>query len=254
VAAIDVRWLSIFADVPADRLDRSVAFWTAATAATPGRPAGERGEFRPLEPAGGDRWLWLQCLDAGGPGWHLDLHVPDIDAAGAAAVKLGAATERRLDDVLVLRSPAGLPFCLALEDAGRERRRAAPPAWPGGRSLVDQVCLDIPALAFDTEADFWSALTGWPRLGSADDRPVFDRLAVPERLPAQVLLQRLEPGADDPIHAHVDLSADDRDAEVARHLALGAEVVRRTEHWTTLRDPAGLVYCVTVRATGRRIS
>jgi len=28
---------------------------------------------------------------------------------------------------------------------------------------------------------------------------------------------------------------------------LGAEVVRVAEHWTTLRDPAGLLYCITDR-------
>ena len=29
-----------------------------------------------------------------------------------------------------------------------------------------------------------------------------------------------------------------------------AEVVRRTDGWTVLRDPAGLAYCVTGRAPG----
>ena len=78
----------------------------------------------------------------------------------------------------------------------------------------------------------------------------FDRLGVPRSLPAQILLQRVD---DDAPHAHLDFSADDRDAEAERHCALGAEVVRRTEGWTTLRDPSGAVYCVTVRPTGVRI-
>ena len=54
-----------------------------------------------------------------------------------------------------------------------------------------------------------------------------------------------------PIRAHVDLSCDDNAAEVARHERLGAQVVRRTEGWTTLRDPLGSLYCVSRRVPGR---
>lgn len=50
-----------------------------------------------------------------------------------------------------------------------------------------------------------------------------------------------------PARVHLDLATDDRDAEVDRHQALGAEPVRRTQWWTTLVDPAGLAYCVTAR-------
>jgi hypothetical protein len=35
--------------------------------------------------------------------------------------------------------------------------------------------------------------------------------------------------------------------ETARHQDLGARAVRRTPHWTTLRDPAGRGYCLTRR-------
>ena len=64
-----------------------------------------------------------------------------------------------------------------------------------------------------------------------------------------MLLQRL--GDERPtVGAHLDLAADDRDAEVARQVAAGAEVVSRTDGWTVLRDPAGMAYCVTGRAPG----
>jgi hypothetical protein len=46
---------------------------------------------------------------------------------------------------------------------------------------------------------------------------------------------------------HLDLACDDAPAEVTRHVGLGAAVVRVTEQWTTLRDPAGREYCVTGR-------
>ena len=49
------------------------------------------------------------------------------------------------------------------------------------------------------------------------------------------------------VTGHVDLAADDVDAEVERHGVLGAREVRRTPHWVTLLDPAGRAYCVTRR-------
>jgi hypothetical protein len=145
--------------------------------------------------------------------------------------------------LIVLSTPAGQPFCLVRDE--RERRRARPRRWPAGQhSLLDQICLDIPAAAFDAECEFWAGLTGWPpRRTSAE----FVNLGRPAHLPLRILLQRL--GSDDPgpARAHADLACDDRSAEVRRHAELGAELVRVAEQWTTLRDPAGLVYCVTDR-------
>jgi len=40
------------------------------------------------------------------------------------------------------------------------------------------------------------------------------------------------------------------DAEVHRHEALGASVVRAMTNWTTLVDPTGMRYCVTGRNPG----
>jgi hypothetical protein len=122
--------------------------------------------------------------------------------------------------------------------------RPPPVLWPGGRSLVDQVCLDIPPSRFDDEAAFWHELTGWPAVSR--DHAEFARLGRGPGMPLQLLLQRLH--EEQPVvTAHLDLACDDRDAEVARHVDLGASVVRRTDGWTTLRDPAGRVYCVTDR-------
>lgn len=255
---MEVRWLSIMLDVPADRMPAACAFWTAATATTLGAPSGDDGEYLPLEPADGDAYLCLQRVGRATAGWHLDLHVDDLDAAVARATGLGAALTNAVDGLRVLATPGGQPFCFIGEQPARGGRRPAPPRFPGGRSLADQFCFDLPAGEFDRDADFWAALTGWPRLRRQQEAGTeFDRIGVPERLPAQFLFQRLGPDEADDIggtHAHLDLSADDRDAEVERHISLGAEVVRSTEGWTTLRDPAGLVYCVTCRSTGVRIT
>jgi hypothetical protein len=49
------------------------------------------------------------------------------------------------------------------------------------------------------------------------------------------------------VRAHLDLSADDRDAEIRRHESLGASVLRAHEGWTVMQPPAGPVYCITGR-------
>jgi hypothetical protein len=138
---------------------------------------------------------------------------------------------------VVLRSPAGISFCLVAWDG--ERVRPEPVA---ARSLVDQVCLDVPAPVFEAEVDFWVALTGWPRRASS--LPEFDRLGVPAGMPLRVLMQRIGSGT---AGMHLDLAAADVAGEVARHVGLGAEVARVCAEWTTLRDPAGRLYCVTSR-------
>lgn len=241
---MDIRWLSLFADVPADRTDAARAFWTAVTGATSGSPSGEHGEYLPLVPADGDRFLWLQRIGSDTPGWHPDLHVPDVSVAATAAVEAGARIVRHADGLTTAHTPGGQPFCLVEENARRERHRPAPTVAATGRSLVDQLCLNIPHRRFEAECAFWAGLTGWPRGGVSGE---FDRLAVPAELPVRFLLQRLGPDDRGPARAHADLAAEDRPAEVARHAGLGADVVRVAEHWTTLRDPAGLVYCVTDR-------
>lgn len=241
----EVNWLAAFADVPGPRFDDALAFWSAVTGWAPGEAHGQHGEFVPLEPRDGDGCLWLQRTDTGSGGWHPDLLVPDPATAALAAVALGARVVRNDDLLVVLASPQGQPFCFFLDDAaGREQ----PPAstWPqSGRSLADQLCLDIPFDAYDGECGFWAELTGWPHLPA--ELPEFSRLTRPPTLAIQLLLQRL--GRDDSrgTRAHLDLSADDPQAEVARHAALGAEVTHVAEGWTTLRDPAGLTYCVTHR-------
>jgi hypothetical protein len=239
-----VAWLSVFADVPVDRLERAQRFWECATATSAGTPSGAHGEFVPLEPERGDRYLWLQRVERDTTGWHPDLHVRDLDRAVARARDCGARIVRAAEVLVALATPAGQPFCLVREeDPARERPPA--PAWDGRRSVADQLCLDIPAGTYESETAFWRALTGGQP--STSGRPEFQRLRPPGELPVQFLLQRL--GADDGgvARAHLDMSADDPAAEVARHQSLGATVVRETDGWTTLVDPVGLTYCVTHR-------
>jgi hypothetical protein len=67
-----------------------------------------------------------------------------------------------------------------------------------------------------------------------------------EGLQRSLLLQRL--GSDDPateVRAHIDLGADDIAAKAARLVGFGAERLGPGRGWIVLRDPVGMVFCVT---------
>ncbi|MBD8870449.1 VOC family protein [Nocardioides donggukensis] len=234
-------WISAFLDLTTDDLPVSVPFWRAVTGYRMSPPRGGLDEFASLLPADGDDFLRVQRVVDGPCGIHLDLHVQDPRTAADQAVSLGA-TEVVDEGYVVLRSPGGMTFCLVSHPASR---RPAPVDWgDGATSLVDQVCLDIPAEAFDAERDFWIALTGWQPTGHA--REEYLPLFRPAGIPLRLLLQRLDEPSG-PVRAHLDLASDDRAAEVRRHVGLGAVVEAEQPTWTLLRDPAGAAYCVTDR-------
>lgn len=239
MSGTDVVWVSAFLDLaPADH-QAGLDFWAAVSGSSASAARGASGEFATLVPRAGDAHLRVQRLERGPSGVHLDLHVADARAATDRAVGLGAA-ELADHGYVVLRSPAGLWWCFVTEQLSRP----SPPAvWPGGRSAVDQVCLDIGPSAYDAELAFWQALTGFSRTPTVPPDGEFRRLDGPGAV--RLLLQRLD---DDRAPGyHLDLSADDRAAETARHVALGATVVGVHDEWTVLSDPAGSAYCVTDR-------
>jgi len=216
-------WITAFIDIPGPSWDDGVAFWQAVTATGLSALRGEDDEFATLLPADGEAFLRVQRTGAELPGIHLDLH------------GVGQQWEVRT-------SPGGFAFCANVAAGGE---RPAPVAWPEGhRSLVDQVCLDIPPDAYDEECAFWAGLTGWELAPTS--APYMMQLVRPAGMPLRVLLQRRDEG-DGPVTAHLDLATTDREAEVARHLALGASVDGGGPRWTRLRDPVGMLYCVTDR-------
>lgn len=216
-------WLTAFLDLTVDEFDPAVAFWREVTGYDLSPARGAYAEFATLLPRTGDAFLRVQRVDEGPSHVHLDLHAP------------GQAFEART-------TPGGLPFCLVGEPAG-----VRPPAatWPGGhRSLVDQVCVDIPPELWDDECDFWAETTGWELYQGG--RPEFRRLRTPDGQPLNILLQRLD-ASDGPVRAHLDLATDDRTAEVRRHEQLGATVAAVHSGWTVMQPPAGPIYCITGR-------
>ncbi len=237
-----LRWVTGFLDFPTAAFDDGTRFWSRVTGYGLSSSRGRAGEFATLVPPTGDAFLRVQQVGSAVPGCHLDLHVDDLVSQIDVAVGLGARVAGGEPGLVVLRSPGGLPFCLVA--AGREAVRP-PAAGPAGQeALVDQICLDIPVAPFDREVDFFASLTGWKRRPGS--LPEFDHLVRPDGMPLRLLLQRT--GDDDgQVRAHPDWACRDVAAEVARHREAGAVVVRETSGWTTLRDPAGLEYCLTAR-------
>ena len=247
-----IRWTQLFLDRPREQVDAAAAFWASVTDSdlSPWRAA---HTFATFEPRGGDAYLRLQAVDGNG-GAHLDLEVDDLGAETDRAVGLGARVveqevveqdDVQQDDVdqgdglVVLRSPAGLGFCLSRHRGATGR----PPPVGQPTTRVDQVCLDLPAAVHGIEAAFWTRLTGWER--HRGRLPEFEVLAPPAGMPVRILLQRLTGG--DTAGAHVDLATTDRVATRAQHVALGARELAVHEHWSVMRDPAGGVYCLTDR-------
>ncbi|MEE4025523.1 VOC family protein [Gordonia sp. PKS22-38] len=242
-----IRWLTAFLDFPTDQFGAEVTFWRAIAGSTVSPPRGERREFASLEPFNGDPHLRVQRVDDGPGGIHLDLHVEDLGAATEEAIRLGATTIRAEpgDGYVTMTSPAGFVFCLV--DWQGESERSRPIRWPGDTiSIIDQVCIDVPHDAFESETDFWERLTGRPTTSTS--RPELVRLARDPALPIGILLQRR--GREDTTataSGHLDLAATAVEDEVARHADWGAEVVERFENWTVMRDPVGRRYCITSR-------
>lgn len=256
---VEVRWTTAFLDTPrhAPGAEDVLPFWQQVTATRLSSRRGEHQEFATLLPADGDAFLRIQDIDGGTPGCHLDLHVDDLRAAIDQAVDSGAELVADRETLVVIRSPAGFPLCLVADRQGVQRPRPVSFATAGARagrfsSLVDQLCIDVPAALFDSEVAWWSGLTGWPqRPGAA---PEFAFLERPEGLPLRLLFQRLpQRHAGQPATAHLDFASTDRVAEVARHARLGAAQLRHTDRWDTMLDPVGRPYCITDRdpATGQ---
>jgi predicted enzyme related to lactoylglutathione lyase len=242
---VTVRWLTAFIDRPADQLDLAMRFWSEVTGSAMSPMRGDHDEFATLLPPDGDAYLRIQRVADGVGGSHLDLHVDDITATAMRAGHLGARVTRELDDVIVMRSPAGMAFCVVDHDG--ESTRPAPTALHGStRAIVDQLCIDIPRVAYESECEFWSDLTGWEHRQGV--LPEFSYLRVPAGMPIRLLLQRQDDSpAGNRAGAHLDLACDDVEAAAAIHQELGAQLRARHEHWITMTDPAGLPYCLTRR-------
>jgi catechol-2,3-dioxygenase len=163
---------------------------------------------------------------------HLDLRVPDLAAASARAVELGATRLRENETWHTLADPAGHPFdlCLKADDP---------------RTTLMGVMLDCP----DAKAlsAFYSELLGKPVTFEADGMAM-----IGEDGAQPLLFQQVEsytaPRWPDPAHPqqlHLDVAVTDVDAAEKEALAIGAtRLPGDGDNWRVYADPAGKPFCL----------
>ncbi len=91
---------------------------------------------------------------------------------------------------------------------------------------------------------WWNEALGWVVVN--DDPEEFEIRASPDQLPGLLFCRVAEPRAGKN-RLHLDFRPDERDAEVARLVALGAhraDIGQGDQPWVVLTDPEGNVFCV----------
>ena len=163
---------------------------------------------------------------------HLDLGVPDIEAAAARAVELGATRLATHDTWITLADPAGHPFdlCRGPEEA---------------TTTVIGVTLDCPDPA--ALARFYAGLLGKPvtqegegfaMIGEEGAQPVMFQQVAEYTAPAW-------PDPARPQQVHLDIAVDDPDRAEKEALALGARNLDyQGVDWRVYADPAGHPFCL----------
>lgn len=224
-----ITWAYAFLELPEPARAVGEAFWSRAIGSSLDEPVHD------------------QPVEEGPPRVHLDLEVSDL-ADIERLTALGATLDRPIgDDRVTLTSPGGASFCL-VRSAGPHHRLPAVTGANGVRRRLVQLCLDIPHGRGETETAFWRAVLPW-RWVEIDEPEFLGRLRPSPGAPLEVLLQEL--GADDPgtqVRAHLDLGSDDLEATVAELVGLGAVRLATGDGFVSMRDPVGMVFCVTAQS------
>ena len=187
---------------------------------------------------------------------HLDVNVPDREAELERVLGLGGRLVETKSHVVgelsetwtVMRDPEGNGFCIQ-----------SPPNALAHRYIgnVTFSCAEPRQLG-----SFWANALGWPdeepdegflqqlRDAGMDEREFtgFYVTRPPDRGRPRLLFQRREKSRPESYPIHLDLAADDREAEVARLTAAGASVIQTKAGasitFTIMRDPDGNPFCV----------
>ena len=105
-------------------------------------------------------------------------------------------------------------------------------------SRLSTFVIDCKVDDLDAAAEFWSKALG-RAVKQLDDEPDYRELAGSDGEPI-LLLQKV--GHDSRIH--LDIEADDLEAEVVRLEKLGAKRLRFLKRWWLMQAPTGQVFCV----------
>lgn len=140
-----------------------------------------------------------------------------------------------------MEAPSGHRFCVVRWRG--ERDRATPTVKQENarhRSGLVALVLDCQVQSLDVALDFWGqALQREVASYDQDGDGKYGELASNPDEP-YLLLQKV----DHQPRAHLDIQADDLDAEVARLEALGATRVQFIKRWWVMQAPTGHRFCV----------
>lgn len=108
------------------------------------------------------------------------------------------------------------------------------------RSRLSGICIDCQTDDLDADAEFWSQALGCAVKASTDpaDEGYVGLATSPNEVSVEV--QRV----DHPSRVHIDIEADDIDAEVRRLETLGAKRLKKVRTWWVLEAPSGHRFCV----------
>ncbi len=113
------------------------------------------------------------------------------------------------------------------------------------RSKLAGFIIDCDTKDLDAAADFWSEALGLPKKPSQD--PAENKYVHLDSGPhgLHIEVQRVS----HPSRVHLDIEADDIEAEVARLESLGAKRLEKVRTWVVMEAPTGQRFCV-VRPQG----
>ena len=108
------------------------------------------------------------------------------------------------------------------------------------RSRFAGFIIDCKTDDLDAATDFWSAAFGLEREAPSDDpENIYRELDASER-DMHIEVQSVEHES----RVHIDIEADDLEAEVARLEALGARTIGKVNTWWVMEAPTGQRFCV----------
>src|SRR5262249_58274982 len=107
------------------------------------------------------------------------------------------------------------------------------------RSRLSTFVIDCKAEDVDAAAAFWSQALGRPVIAADPADPAYRELAARDTEP-MVLVQRV----DHDSRIHLDIEADDLEAEAARLEALGARRIAFVKRWWVMEAPTGQPFCI----------
>ena len=107
------------------------------------------------------------------------------------------------------------------------------------KSRLSTFVIDCRTSDVDSAARFWSAALGRDVQPPEADSPTYRELRMAKDEPL-LLVQ----GVDNESRVHIDIEADDQEAEVKRLEALGAKRIEFLKRWWVMEAPTGQRFCV----------